>query len=208
MQNLLDKENQFCRSIIQINNQLRNLTSFHLSPLLYHIQKKKGAIPKRIFFYSTQMKHRSRISHCKQERNTERNSGSTKFIENPSPLESDLFRSKKKIESQTDQKIVKGRKRRGRGLKRSEREQEKRAPVYLFFRKVNKNFAGPASNEGTVDDGRAKCSWPTGQNEFVSIITLHPAVSHEPARGPVIQPSTGCSRHCSTDFLVNIKVVH
>lgn len=131
------------------------------------------------------------------------------------PLQSDLFRSKisKKIESQTDQKIVKGRKGRGerrRRVKRSEREQEKRAPVYLFFRKVNKNFAGPAraSNEGTVDDGRAKCSWPTGQNEFVSIITLHPAVSHEPARGPVIQPSTGCSRRCSTDFLVNIKVVH
>lgn len=71
---------------------------------------------------------------------------------------------------------------------KNRREQEKRSHVYLFFRKVNKNFAGPAraANERTVDDGRAKCSWPTGQNEFVSIITLHPAVIHEPARGPVI----------------------
>lgn len=129
------------------------------------------------------------------------------------PLQSDLFRSKKENRIPNRSKDCQGSKRKGerrRRVKRSEREQEKRAPVYLFFRKVNKNFAGPAraSNEGTVDDGRAKCSWPTGQNEFVSIITLHPAVSHEPARGPVIQPSTGCSRRCSTDFLVNIKVVH
>lgn len=140
------------------------------------------------------MKHRISQTEGKEAQNLSR-----------IPLQSDLFRSKisKKIESQTDQKIVKGRKGRGRGGEelREASENRRRGPLFIC------SFV-KSSNEGTVDDGRAKCSWPTGQNEFVSIITLHPAVSHEPARGPVIQPSTGCSRRCSTDFLVNIKVVH
>lgn len=51
------------------------------------------------------------------------------------PLQSDLFRSKisKKIESQTDQKIVKGRKGRGRGGEelREASENRRRGPLFI-----------------------------------------------------------------------------
>lgn len=66
----------------------------------------------------------------------------------------------------------------GEESRRGARSRARALLVYLFFRRVNKNFAtGPAA-ERTVDRGRAKCSWPSGQMR-VCVYYYTPPSSHE-----------------------------